>query len=88
MSRADDQLREIAEAAAHDIKGDHPSADVNYDMYIESLNNMLVGVIDMGENFQAVFVYHDNSEWEQTTLLGDPYDVTERILQKRSRSGW
>jgi len=84
----EEQLRAIADAAASDIKGDHPEADVNYDMYIERMNNLLIGVIDMGDQWQEVYIFFENHGWEQSIFMGDPHDVINLILAKRSRHGW
>ena len=83
----EEQLRAIADAAASDIKGDHPEADVNYDMYIERFDNMLIGVIDMGDMWQEVYCWFID-HWEQSIHLGDPQDTINLILAKRSRHGW
>jgi len=85
----DQLLRAIADAAARDIKGDFPHMSTMYDLYIERLRLRLwektrdytIGLIDMGESFQAAYVWL-NDQWEFTGL--DPVEVREMITNKRS----
>jgi hypothetical protein len=86
----DQLLRAIADAAARDIKDDFPHMDVMYDLYVETMKIRLwgktrpytIGLIDMGEAFQAAYVWV-NDQWEFTGLL-DPIEIREMIINKRS----
>lgn len=75
-----DKLQAIAEGVAADIRGDHPEADVDYNMYIEDLDGVTTGVIDMGDSWSSVFVW-GGGEWHMTSE--DAYVVETRILRKR-----
>jgi len=86
---ADHALRAMADAAAADVKGDFPGSDVNYDLYVDEVNmrlwgktrTWLIGVIDMGELFQAAFVW-ERDHW--TLLDGNPVEMRDTIVAHRS----
>jgi hypothetical protein len=88
-----EKLEHIAEGVRSDIEGDHAGVgDTDYDLYIEDLTAMgtkwTVGVIDMGEMYQGVYVWHEfEKKWDEDPSWGNtPQDVIDRITKKRRSS--
>lgn len=80
-----ESLTKLAEGVVSDIKGDHPHLDTAYDLWVEKMDNVTVGVIDMGDAYQGVYIWDPKTEsWEMDTLLGDPQEVIDTILKKRA----
>lgn len=87
-------LRELADDAAADIARDFPGLETGYDLWADRISVRkqvwpyvtvkLHGVIDMGDVYQAAFVWVDG-EWEQINEL--PSDVRDAIIAERSQRG-
>jgi hypothetical protein len=81
LNERDQAIRALADAAADDVKLDFPAMDVNYDLYTEDLPGYgYIGVIDMGEVFQAAFAW-DQDHWE--LLNHNPVTLRDAIIARR-----
>lgn len=76
----DQALRALADAAAADIKLDFPGIDVNYDLYCDMVDGRWMGVVDMGEAFQAAFSW-EADHWELSNM--NPVAIRDRIVARR-----
>jgi hypothetical protein len=83
-----EKLEHIAEGIRSDIEGDHPGfGDTDYDLWVEELRlsgvKWTIGVIDMGDMYQGVYVWRDGKTWEQDMSFGDPQDLIDKIIRQR-----
>ena len=89
-----DSLLKRAEEIAATIAGDFPELETGYDLYVEELDGVTFGVIDMGDAYKEAFVWEDG-EWDLAPTPPDQMATTyafvieDRILEKRRiGSGW
>lgn len=79
-----DELTKIADAVASDISSDMPehADNTDYDLWIEEMFGTIIGVIDMGDMYQGVYVWTGRG-WEHDLTYGDPFYIVDKIIEKR-----
>lgn len=80
------KLTDIAEGVVGDIQGDREAdgiegEDFGFDLWIEDLNGVTYGVIDMGDMYQGCYTW-DGETWQQYATA-EPQETIDRILKKR-----
>jgi len=83
------KLRVEADKVAADISGDNPSVDVSYDLWVEEefsfsedQTKLTIGVIDMGDSFQAVYRWCED-RWERVDGWST-YEIINQLVEMRS----